>query len=302
VRLLCHTAASFASPPCSAICRSGPSASPATALYPLAPALRSLVRRLQQPPLSLAFTQLLCEATKCLAAALVSPGHIRHRWRTECVSRCVRTHCHAPHTSLCASCAFAICACASPVSVHRWCCVIAAPPGACRLPPRPRPTWSSRLRQVDALLPCANPCARTSACLPRRHYVRFFLLREYDSPFYLRAQPLHRHLASQPCAALWRLGLEQLPPRAQKCAATVPCVPRPPTFTRALLLFWYTSTPSRIIHRHLCPCVALPPCIAAPCRPRSPQVVPCYGAARVDIPMPSPCGQHFVSGARREYH
>jgi outer membrane murein-binding lipoprotein Lpp len=28
------------------------------------------------------------------------------------------------------------------------------------------------------------------------------LLREYDSPFYLCAQPLHRHWASQPCAPL----------------------------------------------------------------------------------------------------
>jgi hypothetical protein len=36
----------------------------------------------------------------------------------------VRTHRHAPHTSLCAGCACVICACASSVSVHRWCCVI----------------------------------------------------------------------------------------------------------------------------------------------------------------------------------
>ena len=175
-----------------------------------------------------------------------------------------------------------ICACASPVSVHRWCCVVAAPAGACRLPPRPRPTWSSRLRQVDALLPCANPCARTSACLRRRHYVRFFLLREYDSPFYLRAQPLHRHLASQPCAALWRLGLERLLcvlPRAQKCVATVPLCASPAQLRPCTpLLPWCTSTPSRIIHSHLCPCVALPLCITAPCRPHSPQDVPCYAA------------------------
>jgi hypothetical protein len=84
--------------------------------------------------------------------------------------------------------------------------------------------WSSRLRQVDALLPCANPCARTSACLPRRVLRALLLLRELDSPFHLCAQPLHRHLASQPRAALWRLGLEQLLcvlPRAQKCVATV---------------------------------------------------------------------------------
>jgi hypothetical protein len=199
------------------------------------------------------------------------------------------------------------CACASLVSLHRW-CVIAAPAGACRLPPCPRPTWSRRLRHVDALLPCANPCARTSARLPRRVLRALHLLREFDSPFHLCAQPLHRHLASQPCAALWRLGLEQLLcvlPRAQKCVATVPLCASPAHLHPCTpLLFWYTSTPSRIIHRHLCPCVALPLCIAAPCRPYSPQVVPCYAAARAnrDITMPSPCGLHVVSGARSEYH
>jgi hypothetical protein len=74
-----------------------------------------------------------------------------------------------------------------------------------------------------------------------------------------------------------------------------PCTP---------LLPWCTSTPSRIIHRHLCSCVALPLCIAASCRPHSPQVVPCYAAARAnrDITVPSPCGLRVVSGARSEYH
>jgi hypothetical protein len=134
------------------------------------------------------------------------------------------------------------------------------------------------------------------------------LLREYDSPFYLCAHPLHQHLVSKPCAALWRLGLEQLLRvllRAQKCVSTVPLCASPAHLQPcAPLLPWCTSTPSRIIHRHLCSCVALPLCIAAPCRPHSPQVVPCYAAARAnrDITMPSPCVLHVVSGARSEYH
>jgi len=137
----------------------------------------------------------------------------------------VRTHRHAPHTSLCTGCACVICACASPVSVHRWCCVVAAPPGACRLPPRPRPTRGSRLRRVDALLPCANPCARTSACLAG-YCARSSCYENLSAPSTCAHNPCTyiwpRNLA---CAALWRLSLEQLLcvlPRAQKCVATKP--------------------------------------------------------------------------------
>jgi len=109
------------------------------------------------------------------------------------------------------------------------------PTGCVPPPTSSTPYVERRLRHVDALLPCANPCARTSACLPRRVLRALLLLREFDSPFYLCAQPVHRHVVSQPCAALWRLGLEQLaalraPPSTKVCGNCIlVCLARPPS-------------------------------------------------------------------------
>ena len=65
------------------------------------------------------------------------------------------------------------------------------------------------------LAPAEQPTAAggrsPTLCQPLRSHIgllasqalrALLLLREYDSPFYLCAQPLHRHWASQPCAPL----------------------------------------------------------------------------------------------------
>ena len=156
-------------------------------------------------------------------------------------STCAHALPRAPHVAS-RGCTFAICACASPVSVHRWCCVIAAPLGACRLPPRPRPTWSSRLRHVDALLPCANPCARTSACLPCRHCVRSLCCENMTAPSTCAHIP-YTNISSRNHAPLF------------DCLALSSCSPAPKS-VRRLYLVCLARPPSPVhscssgIHRH----------------------------------------------------
>ena len=149
------------------------------------------------------------------------------------------------------------------------------PTGCVPPPTSSTPYVERRLRHVDALLPCANPCARTSACLPRRALRALLLLREFDSPFYLCAQPVHRHVVSQPCAALWRLGLEQLaalraPPSTKVCGNCIlVCLARPPSPVHSFAPLVYIDTkphhpPSSVPMR--CPssmhCCVMPPSFA----------------------------------------
>ena len=96
--------------------------------------------------------------------------------------------------------------------------------------------------------------------------------------------------AHNPCTDIWPrnhaplfggLALSSYPACSPVPKSTVPSCASPAHLHPCTpLLFWRTSTRSRTIHRHLCPCVALPLCIASPCRPHSPQVVPCWQYSR----------------------
>ena len=123
-------------------------------------------------------------------------------------STCAHALPRAPHVTLRGLCVRHLCICITRLCasmVLRYRC-----PTGCVPPP------TSSTPHVEQ--PTAAGGRSPTLCQPLRSHIgllasqalrAILLLREYDSPFYLCAQPLHRHLASQPCAALWRLGLER---------------------------------------------------------------------------------------------
>jgi len=116
-------------------------------------------------------------------------------------STCAHAPPRAPHVTLRGLCGRHLCMCLTRLCasmVLRYRC-----PTGCEPPPT---SSTPHVKQ-----PTAAGGRSPTLCQPLRSHIgllasqalcALLLLRESDSPFYLCAQPLHRHLASQPCAAL----------------------------------------------------------------------------------------------------